>query len=324
MFTGKYKIIVNLLFIVIFSSINVNVVYAKTFKVCVLKSQNIEPYNIALKGFTDVLREKGYIERKNLAISYYNLGQEAEGVELIEKVKNEQPDLILTIGTKATREIKKEIKTIPVVFSMVLFPVENDLIASIQCSGNNLTGASMDISPEVWFEFLKETLPQAKKIGVVYNPNNTGDVIRRAMDAADKMKLDLIKVAITSSKELPDAIKKIIYRVNVLWVIADNTVIGGKALDYILPVAFKSGVPIMGQGDYIAESGGLFSLNCDYNDVGRQSGEVTCEILNGIRPEDLPISVPKEIHLTINVKVAENLGLNISPSILKKADRILE
>lgn len=324
-FLNRYKAGINLLCIIIFFSINANFVHTKTFDVCIVKIERVGPYEVALRSFLKELEEKGYKEGSNLNLTFYNLKSDSEKkIDYITEIKSRKPDLIITFGTEATKIIVQKIRNVPVVFSMVLNPVESGLIKSIQHSGNNLTGCAMNISPKLQFKVLKEALPQAEKVGVVYDSRKTGDMIRKAMHSAKKMNLELVRISIASPREVPKAIRSLIDKVDVLWIIADTTVISKQSLQYMLTVALREKIPVIGYADHIVKAGALFSLSCDYEDIGRQSGELSSKILKGVKPNSLPIALPRKAHLVINLKVAETLGLNIPRSLLEKSNKIFK
>jgi putative ABC transport system substrate-binding protein len=138
--------------------------------IAVIKSWDLDSYNNALKGFNEVLEKKGI---KPWLLDDYNMqGSEEKGREITRQIASKKPDLVLTLGTRATRIAVQDIKDVPVVFSMVLEPVASGLIESMACSGNNLTGASLDIPIKVQFETLKVVVPGLKKIGVLYMKGN--------------------------------------------------------------------------------------------------------------------------------------------------------
>ena len=318
----KYKVMIGLLFITIFYAIPV---YPKTFNICIVKDKNVEPYELALKGCLKALREKGYKEGNNLVLTYYNLEKEQRrNFIIINKIKKKSPDLIITFGTNASTILKKWISNIPVVFSMVLHPIETGLVKKVRGSGDNFTGASMNIIPELQFKVLKDVLPQVKKVGVIYDPKNTGDLIKTAVQLAEKYDLQLIKKDVFSPKKVPLAINHLIKKIDVLWLVADSTVVSYQSLQYILKVALKANVPVIAQAGYVVKMGALISLECEYEDIGRQSGELACKILEGEKLINLPVTVPRKKLLTINLKVANALGLKIPFPILKKAHKIFE
>ncbi len=318
----KHKVMIVLLFIAI---IYVPSVYSKTFSICIIKNKKVEPYEIALKGCLNVLRKNGFKEKNNLVLTYYELGENSKkNYLIIRKIRIKNPDLIISFGTRASKILKKKIKNIPVVFTMVLNPIETGLVNKVRRADDNFTGASMNVSPERQFKLLKEVLPKAKKVGVLYDSKKTGDTITRAIQAAKECDLKLIKKDVFSPKEVPLAIKRLIKKIDVLWLVADTTVISYQSLQYILEIALKAKVPVIAQANYVVEMGALIGLECDYKDIGMQSGELVYKILEGEKPVNLQTTVPRKTVLTINRKVAGALGLKIPFSVLKRAHKIFK
>jgi putative ABC transport system substrate-binding protein len=152
----------------------------------------------------------------------------------------------------------------------------------------------------------------------------TGDTITRVIQAAKECDLKLIKKDVFSPKEVPLAIKRLIKKIDVLWLVADTTVISYQSLQYILEIALKAKVPVIAQANYVVEMGALIGLECDYKDIGMQSGELVYKILEGEKPVNLQTTVPRKTILTINRKVAGVLGLKIPFSVLKRAHKIFK
>ena len=318
----KHKVMIALFFI---SILYVPSVYSKTFNICVIKNKKVEPYETALKGCLSVLKKNGFKEKNNLVLTYYELGENSKkNYLIIRKIRIKNPDLIISFGTRASKILKKKIKHIPVVFTMVLNPIETGLVNEIRSSEDNFIGASMNLSPECQFKLLKEVLPKAKKVGVLYDSKKTGDTIRIAIQTAKKCDLGLIKKDVFSPKEVPLAIKRLIKKIDVLWLVADTTVISYQSLQYILEIALKAKVPVIAQANYAVEMGALIALECDYKDIGRQSGELVCKILEGEKLINLQTTIPRKTVLTINLKVARALGLKIPFSVLKRAHKIFK
>ena len=267
MIMKKYKVMIGLLLITIFYTIPV---YPETFNICIVKDKNVEPYEIALRGCLNALWKKGYKEGKNLVLTHYDLEKDQKKNSLIiNKIKKKNPDLIITFGTKASKILKKGIRNIPVVFSMVLNPIKTGLMKKVRGSEDNFTGASMNIVPECQFKILKDLLPQIKKVGVIYNSRKTGDLIKTAGRSAKKYDLELIKKNIFSPKGVPLAINHLIEKIDALWLVADSTVVSNQSLQYILKVALKENIPVIAQAGYVVRMGALISLDCDYEDIGR-------------------------------------------------------
>ncbi|MCK4532534.1 ABC transporter substrate-binding protein [bacterium] len=318
MLLKKQKVIITLLFIAVLC---VPSVYSKTSSICIIKNRKVKPYEIALKGCLNVLRKKGCKKK----ITYYDLeGNSKRNYFIINKIRKKNPDLIISFGTKASKILKKKINDIPVVFTMVLNPIETGLINKIRSSEDNFVGASMNVPPEHQFKLLKEVLPQGKKVGVIYDSKKTGDTITIAIQAAKKCDLELIKENVFSPEEVPIAINRLIKKIDVLWLIADTTVISYQSLQYILKIALKEKIPVIAQANYVVEMGALIGLECDYKDIGIQSGELACKILKGEKLVNLQTTVPRKTILTINSKVAEVLGLKIPFSVSERAHKIFK
>lgn len=292
----------------------------KTAVIAVIKSQDIEPYNTALEGFNKALKEEG-TEAKLL--NYDMEGNEKRGHKIAKEVISQKPDLVLTLGTRATRIAAQDIKDIPVVFSMVLAPVASGFVKSMKSSGSNLTGASMDIPIKTQFEWLKKVVPSVKKIGVLYNPDENKVVIDRASKTAENMKLKLIAMPVYSEKDLPKATQDLTKEIDALWAVADSTVFNSsQSIKFILLHTLRTKMPFMGLSNAFVKAGALLALSCNYKDIGRQSGESAIRILAGETPGKIPITVPRRIHLSLNHRVAEQIGIEFSDEILQKARRV--
>ncbi len=322
MFLKKHKVLVNLLLIAIFY---IPPLYSKTCHICIITNRKIEPYEIALRGCLNVMKKRGYREKDNIVFTYYDLEKnEKNSLLLLKRIKRKKPDLIISFGTKASKILKKKIKNIPVVFSMVLNPVESGLVNKIISPEGNFIGASMNVLPESQFKLLKEVLPWVQKVGVIYDSKKTGDTITTALPSAKKYDLELIRKDVFSPKEVPLAINRMIKKIDVLWLIADTTVISYQSLQYILKIALKAKVPVIAQANYVVEMGALIGLECNYKDIGMQSGELVCKILEGEKPVNLQTTVPRKTLLLINLKVARALGLKIPFSVSKRAHKLFK
>ncbi len=293
----------------------------RTVVIAVIKSQDIEPYNTALEGFNKALQKEGI---KAQLFNYNMKGSEEGGHKISKKVISKKPDLVLTLGTKATQIAVQDIKDIPVVFSMVLDPVASGFVKSMKSSGNNLTGASMNIPIKVQFETLKAVVPKLKRIGVLYNVEENRVIIDRALTVAKGMGLELIAIAASSEKNVPRAMSNFGKGIDALWMVADKIVYSPPSRQFILLHTLKNKIPFMAISPQFVKSGALLALSCDNASIGRQSGELAVKILNGAQPTDLPITVPKKIRLAINLKTAERIGLKIPSQLVDKANEVFK
>lgn len=296
----------------------------KVVNIYVIKSLNIKPYNSALKGFFESLEEKGYTEGKNLILNYYLLkGKRKEEKTIIKKIEEEKPDLILTVGTEATKKIHQaEIRDVPVIFLMVLDPRKNGFVKSNQNSGNNFTGTTMKIPVYLHWQAMKSVIPGIENIGVMYNPLESSEMIKNADSFAKKNRMELKAVSVLSSKDVPNVLTGLISEINMLWLIPDSTVDSEQSLQYILSLTLKNKVPVMGYAAHLVQKGALLALSCDYEDIGRQGGELSWKIINGENPGTLPVTFPRKALLSVNVRVAKHVGIEIPVQILKEAYKV--
>jgi len=284
--------------------------------ITVIKTREAEPYEIALTSLRRTLRDKGIdTQIEELFLAEDGQGKDHRLAELIKK----NPQLVVTLGSAATERAAKVIKDTPVLFCMVLNPQASGLVRSMSGSGNNLTGAALDIAPQVQFEALRSLLPNAKKIGVIYNPQETETVVQQGRKAARDMGLELIAVPIASGDKVPDALRSLEKKVDALWSVADSTTFTPASMEFIFLHTLRNKLPFMGLSPAFVKAGALLALAADYQEVGVQCGALATRILSGESPSSLPVTTPQKAILHVNLKTAETLGLKIPPDRLKGA-----
>ena len=284
--------------------------------VIALKSLEVKPYETALKSFKETLREKNY----DLNVEEYVLKDDADQKDgLLAEIKRKSPRLIVTLGSAATSYIAEDIKDTPVVFCMVLNPTASGFIQSMNASGNNMTGASLDIPLEAQFEALRSVIPSARKVGVIYNPSETESVIQEATKAAEQIGLELVSIPIISEEEVPEALRTLDGKVDALWSVADSTVFSRGSTKFILLHTLRNKIPFIGLSPAFVKAGALMALATDYQEVGTQCGELAVRILSGDHPSSLPITMPRTITMYLNLNTAEIIGLKIPSDRMKGA-----
>jgi len=291
------------------------------FTIAVIKSRESTLYNSALAGFKNALKDKG-VSMSNWSV-YSMAGGSANGRKIISQIKAEKPDLILTLGTTATTLASENINDLPIVFSAVLNPVDSGFVKSMKSSCNNLTGASMDIPIRTQFKWFKKVVPNVKRIGVLYNPDETKAVIDKALIIAESEKLKLITAPVYSERDVPKATKNLVKRVDALWAVADSKVFGSmQSAKFILLHTLRTKTPFMGLSRAFVKSGALLALSCKHEDIGRQSGELAIRILSGEAPSAIPVTAPRKVSLSLNLIVAEQIGIKLPSNITDKADEV--
>lgn len=275
----------------------------------VIKSHNIEPINQALAGF---------IEACPNHITEYTLGGNRRGeTEIIDRIIAARPRLVLAIGALAAKTAKERLQDIPIVFLMVPNPRKFAL------EGENIGGISLDIPIERQFAQYKSIVPTLKTIGVVYDPEKTGEIIKEASSVVEKLGLHLLTSPATSQKGVPAALRSILGKIDMLWMVPDDTVVTPESFKFFLLTAFENNLPFMAVSDIFVEAGALASLSPDYTAMGHQA----CQVVNDIRSgrmslQDIDILPPAKVNLVINLKSASKIGLTLPLEIIKSAKKV--
>ena len=279
-----------------------------------------------LKGFQAGLSEFGYQVGRNLILDErYASGSEALLAELAASAIAAQPDLIVTSGTVVTTIVTKLTRTVPIV-AVTADPVGSGFVASLARPGGNITGMAITAGPalaEKWLELLSEITPSARRIAMLRNAHNTAGAAElsqmRAAAARRAMGFTIDEFAINAAAELP-SILEAIRRAKPDALVVDNDPLLASMRSDIVAVSLPA---ISGSRDF-AEAGLLASYGSSIFDVYRHIASYVDRILKGAKPADLPVEQPTRFRLTINMKTAMALGLTIPPSILVRADEVIE
>lgn len=277
----------------------------------------------ANKGFVDALKEKGYEDGKNIKIEQQNAQGDMTNAQTIAKqFKDAKKDLIFAIATPAAQAVYNATKDIPTVFTAVTDPVAADIAKDWKSSGTNLTGTSDKVPVEKQIELLKQLLPNAKTVGVIYNTSETNSVIQvdELKAAAEKAGLAIKEVGVTNVNEINQNLVSALGDMDVLYTPTDNTVASGYAL--VGKLCLDKNVPIIGAEEAVVDKGGLASIGIDYYKLGQEAGLKAVEILEGKKPSDIEITTLSEMSFTINTDVAKKLNIKIPTDIDAKAKKV--
>ncbi len=269
--------------------------------VIVIKSQNLSAYNEVVEGF------QGECSRDNITIkSIYDLhGKMKAGQKVVRKVRKEKPDIVLAIGVLTATIVKEKIKDIPIVFCMVINHERFHL------SAPNITGISTEIAIEDQLKGFQSILGSFKNLGVIYDPSKTGNIIKNAEMEMKHLGVNLAKIEISSSKEVPEAMEKLIGKVDALWLLPDSTVVTKKSFGLIKAATLNNKIPLLCTSDVFVKAGALAAVFSDYKCVGTQAAQLAGKILEPSSSGSLGIVNPDRFKLAINTDTAEKLGLKL-------------
>lgn len=285
--------------------------------VAVVLSRDAAPYRQALRGFEEVLKNSG---RSYKVQEFSAEGPAIDQKNLAARIRARRPDFILAIGSTATNMVSDEIRDIPIIFSLVLSSSGNEALQGMRESRGNMTGASMEIPLRTQFAKLKEVLPSVKRVGVLYNPAVTGPIIETASQTASSMGLELVAMQVESEKDVVKVTEQLGDRVDALWSVADSTVFSPQGLRQILLATLRNRVPFVGLSPSFVKAGALLAFSVDYQDVGRQSGELALRMLAGEDPARIPMTVPRNVSLSVNMNTAKQIQVQIQDDVKQKAE----
>ena len=271
-------------------------------EIVAVQSIRVAPYDEAIKGFKSVCDAR----IKRLVVS------ELKGADVVEKINEIRPDMVLAIGMDALSRVKR-IEKIPVVYLMVLNP------QSILSGEKNITGISMNIPQEKQLLTLLEALPDMKTIGLIYDPDRTGHLAEKAREAARKTGIKLIAKEVHSSRGVPPLMKDMEGKIDVFWMLPDLTVITPETIEFLLLMSLGNKIPILTFSEKYVELGALMSIGIDAFDIGCRAGEMAKEILSGRDVIDVQRVDARKTVISINLKVARKLGITIDKKIIRKA-----
>jgi putative ABC transport system substrate-binding protein len=302
----------------------------KVYRIGYLHAGGRVPFTTMMDAFKDALRELGYVEGKNLIIDYrFAEGRYDRLPDLAAELVRLKVDIIVTNPTPATVAAKNATETIPIIMiSGSVDPVGLGLVASLARPGGNVTGLSYGASPEIFskgLELLKETVPKVHRVAILSNPGSPIQplIIRELIVAGRSLGVQLQLLEVRDPKEFDGAFAAMVKEhAGALLVVGDAlfNLHGARLAD----LAARSRLPAAYGTRDLVQAGGLMSYGPSIRDLHRRGAVYVDKILRGAKPADLPVEQPTKFELVINLKTAKTLGLTIPPSLLARADQVIE
>jgi putative tryptophan/tyrosine transport system substrate-binding protein len=271
------------------------------------------------------LRELGWIEGRTIAIEYrWTVGRPERVAEIAAEFVRRKVDVIVTGGSAAVAA-KQATSVVPIVF-VLGEPVGTGLVATLARPGGNITGLSNQQTdlPGKRLELLREALPSLRQLAIMANVDYPEAVLEmRDVQAISKtLGLEVATVEIRRAEDISPAFEALKGRADALYVITDALVSTNRIRINTFALAARL-LTMHGVREYV-EAGGLMSYGADYSDLFRRAGDYVDKILRGAKPADIPVEQPTKFDLVVNLITAEALGLTVPPSLLARADKVIE
>jgi putative ABC transport system substrate-binding protein len=298
----------------------------KVYRVGFLGAASAAQYTRQIDGMRQGLRELGYIEGQNLSIEYrWAEGKYERLHDLAMELVRRNVDVIVTHGTPGSRAAKQATKTIPIVMAVVGNPDQSGLVQSIARPGGNITGTSFLFAElnAKRLEILKDSIPRLKRVAALTNPDNPAheSVVAAMKDIAQLLRLNFHPIEARRQEDLEVSLATVQERAEALAVIDDGMFIANAGR--IADLAARHRLPTIGFRE-LADAGGLIAYALNFPEIFRQSMALVDKILRGAEAGSLPILQASRFELVINLKTAKALGLTIPPSLLQRADQVIE
>ena len=279
----------------------------------------------ATKGVKDELAAQGFIEGENLKWSFESAqGAPATAAQIAKKFAGETPDVVVGIATPSAQALASAARNIPLVFSAVTDPVGAKLVKSMdKANGGNTTGVS-DLSPiNSHMELIKQIVPTANKLGVIYNPGEANSVtlVELVNKHAPENGMEVVEAGAPKSSDVLAAARSLVGKVDVIYVPTDNTVVS--AFEAVIKVATQSKIPVISADTDSVKRGAIAAQGFNYYDLGRQTGMMVADILNGKKAGDIQPQGVSKTELYVNPEAAKSMGVTLSEELIKSAKEVV-
>ena len=283
-------------------------------------------YAPLLSAFLKGLSETGYVDGRNVAIEYRWAEDRSDRLPaMVDDLVHRQVAVIAATSTPAALAAKAATKTIPIVFTTAFDPVQLGLVASLNQPGGNVTGVTQtneEMTPKR-IQLLHELAPTASVMALLVNPANPAVSIKELQAAARALGLELHVLNASTERDFDAAFAKLIQ------IRAGGLVIAGDPfftarMEQLAALTVRHAVPTIYHNRDFAVAGGLLSYGADVRETYRLAGNYTGRVLKGDKPADLPVQQTTRVALTINLKTAKTLGINVPNTLIGRADEVIE
>ena len=276
-------------------------------------------------GVQAALKEAGFEAGKNLQWQYQSAqGNTGTAAQIARKFIGDKPDAIVAIATPSAQAVIAATKTVPVVFSAVTDPVAAKLVKNWEPSHTNVTGVSDLLALDKQMDLVKQVVPGAKRVGVVYNPGeaNSVVVVKQLQTLLPKLGMTLVEAAAPRSVDVSSAARSLIGKVDVIYTSTDNNVVS--AYEALVKVGMDAKIPLVAADTDSVARGAVAAYGMDYKAIGVQTGEMVVRILKGEKPGDIASETSNKLSLHVNPGSAQKQGVTLPEDLVKEATKVIE
>ena len=276
-------------------------------------------------GIKDELAAQGFEDGKNITFVYESAqGNPGTAVQIAQKFVGENPTVIVPISTPSAQAVVAATSDIPVVFTAVTDPLGAKLISNLEKPGANVTGMS-DLSPIAkHLALIKEVTPNAKKIGVPFNPGeaNAVTLVEILKSEGAKMGYEIVEAPAPKSSDVLAAAQSLVGKSDVIYVPTDNTIVS--ALEAVIQVGTDNKLPVFAGDTDSVKRGAIAAIGFNYYDVGRQTGQIVARVLKGEKPGDIAVQGVEITELYVNPGAAAQMGVELSSDLVGCAKEVVK
>jgi putative ABC transport system substrate-binding protein len=281
-----------------------------------------------VSAFTQTLADLGWTNGRNVRIDLRWGRADINRIRaLVQELVGLQPEIILASSFAVTAALKRETRTIPIVFAGQADPVASGIVPRLDRPGGNVTGfATYEASlAGKWLELLSEIAPSLKRVAIMFNPDTApvSAYVPSLETAARSLKVEPIIAPVHSEGEIETAIIALSREPGGGLVVMGDTFMFAHRAPLILAAA-RNNVSAVYRGSAFVREGGLLSYGIDLVDIFRRAASYVDRILRGAKPGDLPVQFPTKFEMVVNLKTAKALGLAVPPSIMLRATEVIE
>ncbi|MEK7867728.1 MAG: ABC transporter substrate binding protein [Planctomycetota bacterium] len=243
--------------------------------------------------------------------------------KVIAAIQAEKPALVVAVSSGVCDALRKEIKDVPILFTMAGVADVEALEAERKANSPNLAGVTILIPPADQFRIMAQAIPGLKRVGVIYTPKKSGKMIEAARRETAKVGIDLVAQPVEELSQVSDALEKVLPSCDAYWLIPDPNSCQNSALESALTRGITLRKPMVGCDVAHARAGWYLGIYCDLGDVAEQTARLAAEILGGKAPSSIPIETPRNPRYALNLGTGTALGINVPVSARDGAAEVI-